>query len=488
MKREIILKARQEGFSTLIAALYFLDTVNNNNTHTMIIAHDAEGAERLFGMFHTFYENLPPGKKLTTKYSSKTELYFADINSRITVGTAGSKQNLGRSGTFNNVHASEAAFWPNGSEIIAGLFETVPMDGNIFIETTANGMGNFFYSLYHKAMEEDSAFSARFFPWFMLEEYQLAAPTNFQVSEEENRVQQLYNLTDDQIFWRRLKEKTLGDKFEQEYPSNVEEAFLLSGQGFFSSEALQRVQLDLIEHPEKVAIPREFRKLIYDKNLKVFARAQSGKRYVIGADVAEGIDDRGDHDYSVASVFDYESMEQVAVYRGRIDPNEFGKILYELGYWYNVALICVERNNHGHSTLNTLYNHLEYPLQKPNEVMGLYLHDEFDGKRKQQDKKLGFPTSVKSKALVCDAMQTLVEDGSLIIRDFQTWAEMRSFSKLLGGKLRAESGSHDDTVLATALACYALTMRYTAPRKRFFRNRISPVRSRRIYSRTSGYV
>src|SRR5579871_2009489 len=140
--REDILKARQEGMSTLWLALYFLDTINIPLTQTIILAHDTDTTERLFKIVHRFYEHLPPHKKRPKKYSSRREIEFADIDSIIAVGTAGGDA-VGRGGTINNVHMSERAFWPGvdgGVELEMGLMEAVPLDGNITRETTANGL------------------------------------------------------------------------------------------------------------------------------------------------------------------------------------------------------------------------------------------------------------------------------------------------------------------------------------------------------------
>lgn len=118
--REILLKARQFGFSTLILALLFLDTVNTPNTQTVVIAHDADSTERLFQMVHRFYQHLPADRRPATKYSSRRELAFRDTDSYFYVGTAGSS-GYGRGGTINNVHAC-----------IIGSMQVIGKDGFVY--------------------------------------------------------------------------------------------------------------------------------------------------------------------------------------------------------------------------------------------------------------------------------------------------------------------------------------------------------------------
>jgi hypothetical protein len=237
--REILLKARQFGFSTLILALFFLDTITHPNTQTVVIAHDTESTERLFQMVHRFHKLLPDELRPRTKYSNRREILWTDLDSYFFVGTAGSGE-FGRGGTINNVHGSECAFWPDAREIVAGLLQAVPADGNVFLETTANGMANWYYDEYQLAQVEESRFTPRFFPWFLHGEYRDAVPAGFERTPEERVLVDRYGLDDEQLVWRRTKVKELREKFAQEYPANAEEAFVSTGGRVLSEFVAQR--------------------------------------------------------------------------------------------------------------------------------------------------------------------------------------------------------------------------------------------------------
>lgn len=237
--REIVLKARQFGFSTLIQALMFLDTINNSNKSTVLIAHDGESTEILFQMVQRFYDHLPDGKPKTS-YANKREIVFPELNSSIRVLTAGTKTS-GRARTIYNLHMSEFAFWEH-PEVLTGLLQAVTRGGSVFIETTANGAGNQFHEEYERAKNREqprvsrTPFSARFFAWWEHDEYRIEPPEDFERDTEEEQLVELYGVDDWQLQWRRDKiaEPGMGPFFAQEYPANDDEAFKVTGSHYFA--------------------------------------------------------------------------------------------------------------------------------------------------------------------------------------------------------------------------------------------------------------
>lgn len=455
-KREILLKARQFGFSTLIAALFFCDTVNNPNTQTVVIAHDAETSILLFGMVKRFYDHLPPHKKPKTKYSNRRELVFEDNGSVYYVGTAGNTS-FGRGGTINNVHGSEVAFWPDADTLLTGLSEAVPEDGNIFLETTANGLGNFYHEEYTLAQNGGSSFDARFFGWFEHPEYQSEVPPNFVLTEKEQTLQRAHNLSLGQLAWYRKKAKSLKNKLPQEYPSTAEEAFVASGNPYFDRERLKEILGALLIDPDlqaiELEIPDRFRLINqYREKIDFYKAPKENRSYLVGADTAEGLDDSGRHDFDAADVLDWETWEQVCHIHGSWDTHEYGLLLAEIGEFYNNALVAVERNNHGHAVLNALIHSAEYP--------NVYFDEQYDEYKKESVKKPGWPTTPKTKTLALDTLATAINELGIHIRSRKTVSEMMTFVKLPGGKAGGEGSSHDDRVMCLAIACaVALTVK-----------------------------
>lgn len=252
--QEIILKSRQFGFSTLIAALFFLDTVNTPGTTTVVVAHKGSAAENLFQIVHRFWRYLPESKRPYKRYSSKTELFFEEIDSRYLVFAAGG-ESAAASYTIQNLHCSEAALYPP-SDFWTTTVPAVPEGhGNIFIESTArgeSGRGKVFCDMYREAKGETEPpegearlpYTSRFYAWWEHDEYELPPPADFARSDDEKTIAAKYDLdalfgtdrTNAKLQWRRIvrAKPGMGSMFAQEYPGDDKEAFLVSGSRFFT--------------------------------------------------------------------------------------------------------------------------------------------------------------------------------------------------------------------------------------------------------------
>jgi len=151
-------------------------------------------------------------------------------------------------------------------------------------------------------------------------------------------------------------------------------------------------------------------------------------------------------DASAACVIDRSSGAQVAELHGRVAPDRFAQQLNLLGRWYNRAMLAVERNNHGHSTLNTLRNVLRYPR--------LYYHVRYDAMR-QAAPILGWPTDQATKPILVDDLAGAILEGALIMRSPGLVDECRSFVIHDTGSQGAQTGKHDDRVIAAGIAWQA---------------------------------
>lgn len=238
--RAIILKGRQQGCSTYVQARYFHKTITNRGYKTFILTHEAAATKNLFEMTKRYYEYLPKGLCPKANRDSQKELKFESIDSGYAIGTAGAK-GTGRSQTVQLLHGSEVSFWPNAAEHAQGLFQAVgdQADTEIILESTANGIGNFFHSSWMSAESGRSDFQAIFVPWYWQPEYK-AYYTQTQdeifLNEDETKLMDLYaknGMTREHIYWRRFKigqfnnDYEIGVKlFNQEYPSCAHDSFL----------------------------------------------------------------------------------------------------------------------------------------------------------------------------------------------------------------------------------------------------------------------
>lgn len=221
---DIILKARQQGFSSLILALFSADFILQDNSLSVIVADITDNALDLLARVKGFIQSYEEknGFKIPLKYNSKYELENALNGSRYIIGTAENTK-FGRSKTITNLHLSEAAFYPKLKEILAGAGTALVPNGKFIIETTANGF-NEFKELWDESVISETTFKPLFY-----------------------KASDFY----DAEFLEREKRR-LGRLFSQEYPETPEEAFLNSGEMFFDREALG-TYIEFINRFEHVA-------------------------------------------------------------------------------------------------------------------------------------------------------------------------------------------------------------------------------------------
>lgn len=232
--RAIVLKGRQQGCSTYVAARFFKRVSTQFGKRCMILTHLDAATQNLFGIVNTFYDLSDSTLRPVAKHNSGSELSFAKLRSGYKVATAGSK-NAGRSDTVQYLHGSEAAFWPNAESIMAGLGQTVPLTAGseVILESTANGMTNLFRQMWALAVAGESDFVPVFIPWFVQREYRRTVPARFELTDNDTRYMEAFGLDMEQMAWRQAKINTdfAGDDdwFNQEYPATPDMAFLKVG-------------------------------------------------------------------------------------------------------------------------------------------------------------------------------------------------------------------------------------------------------------------
>ncbi|MEI8127993.1 MAG: hypothetical protein WCG95_00115 [bacterium] len=229
----VLLKSRQVGMSTLTEARFFSNITFRRAKNAFVLADKEKSTQNIFSMTKRYYDNLPPALQIPTKKLSSDEMVF-ETDSSFRVGTAGSKS-IGRSMTINYFHGSEVGFWQNADEIVSGMFQTIPEsnESEVILESTANGTsgdGAFFYNIVQSGLDPKSDYMTLFYPWYQQHEYKRSIIEPIIWTDEELELKRIYNLTDEQLAWRRAKItnefKGREKLFKQEYPSSIQEAFV----------------------------------------------------------------------------------------------------------------------------------------------------------------------------------------------------------------------------------------------------------------------
>lgn len=472
--RKIVLKARQEGISTLTEAIFFHQLISVPNTKALILSQDDDSSKAIFGMARSFYENLPTAIKPMKRYSTKREMVFENpdektrgmspgLNSSIKIQSAG-RYEPSRGDMFHCVHFSEVAFWPpdTAAKLTAAIKPMVPFAPETFIiyESTANGMNNDFFDDWTAAVEGESRFDPIFIPWFKLHTYSIQFKNEKKkklfisdMDKEEKYLSKHFKITPEQLLWRREKISEMGDEdlFRQEYPTTPEEAFIFKNPTIFSRAAMRRQEANIMEPIRVCDISIENQNFMDNPNglLSVFEEPERGIEYVIGVDVASG---EGE-DYSCAEVlkrtWPHGMATQVAEWHGKVDPVYLGKLIVVLARFYNDAMLSIEINNHGFTTQTEAKNHFWnfYRWQYADRM----------GSHKLTD-KIGWSTNISTKPMMVDRAVNCMDNDLVIIRSRRLLDEMWRFVRIIGTlQYEAEAG-HDDAVMAWQVGLVTLHM------------------------------
>lgn len=505
--RMIVLKARRFGVSTYVQGRFFRHAAMNHNKVVQITTHSKAATDVMFSMARTMEQNLPPEIKPQMRYSGKRDLHWGSegggLNSSYSLSTVGGREVRGSK--IDYLHCSEVASWSQGGEdYLLGLLNCVVQgyDTEAVIESTASGVGGVYHDMFWDAHDGNSGWEAVFFPWYIYEPYSkpfdsdeekeifrdslgkdpryggeeesglLGTVCEFDVGEKEPLS---FEVTLENLHWRRqcIKTQCQNDlrKFHQEFPSNARQAFVTTGRSVFDLDVLTDMVLASEKRQREAPsegfyIPVQAYKegkikekyvieAMEEGDLQVWNRPLKGKEYRIGVDVSEGLEIGRDTDWSVAVVLDANSYEEVAMLRTKIDPDLLAWQLTSIGRWYNNAQLFVERNNHGLVTLKFLSDVHLYP--------NIYSEKILDERSSRTARKIGFHTTVKSKPLIIDYLKELIREREITLHSPKVIDELQTFANMPNGKMAAQPGSHDDCVMALAIACFGCKMFPAAP-------------------------
>ncbi len=413
--RIMILKARQIGFSTAVTGYYYHKTIMTPGTNTGLIGYNSDLTAELLDKVHTFIHTTAPELRPTMHYSSKYEISFPVLNSKITVLPSTDK--VGRGYTFHNLLVTELAFWDKAEDKMYALEASVPTNhGHITIESTPNMVGN----LYHRMwVADDNGYAKNKYGWWW----------NYSKEEVDTIRKRMNNPI----------------KFAQEY----ELEFMSTGRPVFDQRVIKKQRKNLL----KVGDVREDGFVVYEQNWwTVYKEPDPEGIYVMGVDTSEGVEGG---DYSVAVIWDRRTGEEVAMYRRLIAPDLLANELDKMGRKYRNALIVVEVNNHGLTTLTVLKQKI-YPT--------LYFRPtKFETLATSYTDKLGWKTTKVTRPLLIDDYAQAMRDNELTIHSKKLLDEMMVFVYNDANNMVAQPGFHDDCIFAAAIGFQGFKVIYDKP-------------------------
>lgn len=442
--RSIRLKARQLGLTWLTAAYGNLwIPLYRRGSLTLIYRQTETEAqeilERVWEMYWSLPAHLRNGAEVRKPSrgappSNVIEWVFPD--GRVSESRAmASTSAAGHGRTVAFALLDEFSRIERASDVMKSVQPAVGSKGKIAIVSTANGVanletgeGNYFAYLWENAKE--SGFDRRFLSW------RLHPDRNDEWYAHSPEVRGL-----------RSHERA------EQYPDTPDEAFTLTNLTFFDPEAMSWYAQNAMRSPlysfefEPVDSTKAQRRKRDDGRINLYAEPSPDRSYAIGADASSG---RG-ADYSAAYVVDLASLEVVAEYHGKLEPDQFAYQLHYLGRWFNTAWVIVEAaDGYGAAVLTSLRDGREGRPAYPK----LYRHNLESRIDQPLMKTYGYPLSAKNRKHVTSYFEQLVREKALPYLTHDLLLQMKHFVVMPHGPSpAAQDGTHDDRVFA---ACYAL--------------------------------
>lgn len=470
-------KASQVWMSSSTATEIFRRVPFFPGRRALVLADSVQHAGLVFEYYQQYiksYQEDPFGSEWNSAITlpdlvKDTEQHIRWANdSSILVGTA-YNVDIGRSAPYNWVQLSEAAFYRDMGTLMTGLMQRIPRsaDSGLIVESTANGMGGDFYDLCMLAMDprKDTGWGFVFFGYHEHPENRIAAPPGFKLMRDELVELQKYNLTVDQIVWRRWMIETACEgkvqRFRQEHPGNALEAFQSTGHTIFDMAAVARMtaitdaprgELRLVDVGMKETV--QFQQNEDGRGeLVIYRMPRKGGRYIIGIDHAEGIDPgaktgSSDPDYCSATVMDADTGEEVAKLKERYEPHPWAQRIYWLGKFFNWAFLAPEAKALGKAVIGQLLA-LQYPL----ELIYSKQRDPAD-RRTASLQELGFDTNSVFRPVLISGLDQALREGAINLHNPETLQQLRQFVRKANG--REEGIGHDDDVFGAALCVEGL--------------------------------
>ena len=405
---------RQSGKSTIVTAYLLWYVVFNDNVNVAILANKAATAREMLGRLQLSYENLPKWMQQGIVGWNKGSLELENGSKILAASTSASAV---RGMSFNIIFLDEFAFVPNhiAEQFFSSVYPTISSGKKtkVIIISTPHGM-NMFYKLWHDAERKANEY----------------VPTEVHWSQVPGR---------DEVW----KEQTIRNTSEQQFRVEFDCEFLGS--------------VDTLISPSKLRIMPYEDPIKQNRGLAVYEQAIEDHNYIVTVDVSRGIGG----DYSAFCVMDTTTLPYTLVARyknNEIKPIILPNIIVDVAKNYNNAYILCEVNDIGGQVADIIQYDLEYEnllMAAMRGRAGQQLGQGFSGKKTQ----LGVKMSTAVKQVGCSNLKALIEDDKLIIKDYDTIAELTTFIQK-GQSFQAEDGCHDDLAMCLVMFAWMAMQEY----------------------------
>ena len=417
----ILRKFRQAGCTTISAAYsLWMITFQKYKQVVILSKGDAESTEVL-DRIKIMYEELPSFLRPKIVEDNKHTL---KLSTGSTIKSRPSGKQSGRSLAGSLLIIDEAAFIENIDTIWAAVYPIISTGGRAFVLSTVNGIGNWYYDVYHKAKAGENSFNPIDINWESHPEYRRMEGFDdlYAIMEEKD------------LFVDKWESTTKANMPLKQWLQEYECEFLGTGDTYIEGYLLRRL---VEEQNEDYWIK-------YNNKMRVWKEPLPEHEYAIGVDVSLG----RDRDYSAFHVVNVYTGEQVAEFYSNKTPiNELAQILTNEANLYNNACVIVERNTIGNNLIDWMFNVMEYD--------NLWIDDKND---------FGIQITTRNREELLARMEEFVRNNLININSKRTIDELLTFIIDDNGKITADVGKHDDLIMSLACAVFLLhTVRGSGP-------------------------
>ncbi|MDE6135370.1 MAG: hypothetical protein K2F79_07330 [Muribaculaceae bacterium] len=471
--RLILLKARQWGGSTLVQMyMAWIQSCHRSNWHSLICAHVKDTSAALRGMYSKLLANYPEelweGDEKPEFRGFERSVNIREIRGRgcrVTIGSS-ENQDAVRGSDYAMAHLSETAFWPssptrtpeNFIRAVCGAISLQPYT-LIAVESTANGVGNFFHNEWQRCRNGRGDKLPVFVPWHEIE-FNRYAPSRRQdlagtLSDDERSLWDC-GLDLDQICWYRLKrsEYSSADQMAAEFPATDTEAFLATGAGVFGHNQIETLRADCSVTPRRGEIDEAGFTEDSSGELSVWAPPAEGVPYVVAVDVG-GRTWRADWSVIAVMACPYGGRREiVAQWRGHIDHDLLASKAIAIARHYGHALLAIESNTLESGCGADADPNLFVLTRMARDYPNMYMRQSYDSASRQHSMRIGFHTNRATKSLLIGGLIEAVRRHSYIERDPMACDELATYEQRPSGAYAAKEGKHDDILMTRAIALH----------------------------------
>jgi len=401
----IVLKSRQLGLSTLVAAYAVWMAIFQREKNILIIATKLSVAQNFIVKVKTMIRSLPKWLLLPEIVANNKQMIQFNHGSQIKA--IPTSEDAGRSEALSLLIVDEAAFVRNFDTIWTGIYPTISTGGRVIILSTPNGVGGQYHKLYVDAVSGLNEFNPINLPWDVHPER-------------------------DEEWFRKTTANMSKRQIGQEYLCD----FTTSGETFLDSNTIDWM---------KTVVKDPVAKDGFDRNVWIWKYPLSEHDYILSADVS-----RGDaKDYSTFHIIDTTENEVVAEYKGKVKPDNFAELINKFGLMYNKALVCPENNSYGFATILKLQD-LKYPKiyyrKKKQVYIGEYVPN-------SSADIAGFNTNGKTRGTILAKLEELLRNRQITVYSSRFYEETKVFT-WNAGRAQAKSGFNDDLIMSLAIGSW----------------------------------